>query len=202
MLTKRQSERYRVNFAVRFSQARDFVQQYAENLSIGGVFVQGAHQLQPGEQVRVELDLPGYGTFVVMAEVSHVMTPEAAHETGRVPGAGLALKECPAGFTEAMRTYLLRLGQRRDYKIWATDSQLVTMLDEGGYRAEGAPPAERVVEAVSRLDLPLLGVVVPFAQVQPYRDALAVVGGAGLLVELNGTDQFDELLRLLDERLP
>jgi Tfp pilus assembly protein PilZ len=202
METKRQSERYQVNFAVRFSQAREFVQQYAENLSTGGVFVQDAHHLQPGEQVRVELDLPGYGAFVVTALVSHVMTPEMAEQAGRNPGAGLALRECPTGFTEAMRTYLLRLGKRRDYRIWAVDPQVVAMLEAGGYRAEEAPPPTGVVEAVGRLDLPLLGVVVPSPYLQAYGASLNEVGGAGLLVELNGTDQFDELLRLLDERLP
>ena len=53
----RQEERFRVNFSVRFGIARDFVQEYAENLSSGGLFIRGAHRLAPGERAWLSTEI-------------------------------------------------------------------------------------------------------------------------------------------------
>src|SRR5688572_20977235 len=110
---KRRSFRYAVNLVVRFDSAREFVTEYAENLSHGGLFIRtSSGRLKALDEVGVELTLPGLGTYKVGVRVAHVLTPDQAARYGAAPGAGCEILSRPPGFAEAIQEYLRRLGRR------------------------------------------------------------------------------------------
>jgi Tfp pilus assembly protein PilZ len=56
--------RYRVHLSVRFETALDFVTEYAENLSRGGLFVRGAHHLELNREVPIQMEVDVLGVVV------------------------------------------------------------------------------------------------------------------------------------------
>lgn len=199
--TQRRQPRYPVNFSVRFGAAREFVQEYAENLSTGGLFVRGAHRLGEGEQVLIEIDLPGYDTFIVTARVAHVLSPEEAQESGRHPGAGLTIQNQPNGFSDAMRTYLLRLGKRRDHIVLVSDEAMREMIGEAGFQVRSVPPPNALSAVVNTVDAPVIAVVVNEQLREPYASAAEAAGLGDLIHTIASLDEFEDTLRALDRRL-
>lgn len=197
----RQQLRYRVNFSVRFGAAREFVQEYAENLSTGGLFVRGAHRLEKDEQVVIEIDLPGFETFIVTAKVAHVIGPAEAAAADRKPGAGLQITSTPKGFQDAMRSYLLRLGRRRDYMALVGLDSLRTMLEEAGFQTRPVPAPNALTHVITSVGMPLVAIVVPEALYEHYAKAAEAAGIADLVSIADTTDGFEELLRTLDQRI-
>ena len=198
----RKGERYRVHLSIRYGVARDFVVDYVENLSRGGLFIRGAHELSPRQEVEVELELPGQGKFAVTGKVAHILTPEMAESSGRNPGVGLTIVKSPDGFAEAMTAYLHRLGRRRDFTVFAADARHVEPLEQAGYRAVVAPSPAELVSQIARTNPPVLGVVVGDSDRRGYEDAAAKAGAAGVLYIVKDPGDFDELLADLDRKLP
>lgn len=198
---QRQSQRYRVSLKVRYTTARDFVLDYAENLSAGGLFLLGAEGLEPGDRVLVELELPGFESFGVVARVAHALGAEEAARRGRRPGAGLRIVEAPDGFDEALRSYLLRLGRRRDHALLVEDLSVGAALDEAGYRVKEAPPPGELLEAVSESEIDVLAVVVRPSSQGAYEAAAAAMGAPELVRTVAGEEELDALLRGLDDEL-
>lgn len=198
----RAAERHRVHLQVRYAVAQDFVIEYAENLSQGGVFVAGAHNLEPLSEVTLEISLPGAGTFQVTAEVAHVLTAEAAARVSRRPGAGLAIRRGPKGFREALESYLVRLGRRTEYLVWCGDSACARALAGAGYQVEPAPPPEDLAGAYVRTERSVLAVVVPRARQLVYQQASAAAGGGtDLIVVMDSVDELDTVIAALDQQL-
>lgn len=168
----RQHTRHETVLAVRFVKAAEFVMEYAENLSAGGLFVRQAHKLEALSEVTVEIELAGFETFQVKARVAHVLGEEMAAKMGRQPGAGLQLVDVPPGFEAALTSYLARLGKRRDYLLLAEDPNCVSMLSEAGFRVEDTD-IDRVIEKSLGADT-ILAVVVPKSTAAGYREMLAV----------------------------
>lgn len=199
---KPRSERHRVNLTVKYGTARDFVEDYAENLSVGGLYVRGAYRLEPGQDVFVELELPGYGAFEVSGTVVHVLSPEAATARGRHPGAGISVVGAPAGYVEALRAYLLRLGKRRDHRVLVDDAELREVVKKAGYLVAPAPRAEKLLEVVSEAEELVIGVVVPRSRLQEYENAALSMGAPELVKAADYVEEIDELLTVLDQELP
>ncbi len=197
----RQNERHPVNLSVRYSTARDFVVDYAENLSTGGLFVRGAHVLARGQEVDIEIALPGFGSFGVEARVAHVLSPEDARDHDRNPGAGFSITRSPPGFIEALRTYLLRLGQRRDHVVMVSDESIAQLLEASGYQVRPLPLADLLSEAVARSKAPVVGVVVPSALETEYADQAAQMGAPELILAFEDPRDIDQLLEQLDAEL-
>lgn|GEM_PF-3160497 len=196
--SQRTSRRYRVHLSVRYERARDFVVEYAENLSSGGLFVRGHTDLQPLERVPVQLELPGYGTFQLTAEVAHVLTPEVAQTCKRKPGVGLQIVDAPAGFREALAEYLIRLGRRRDHMVLVADTECRRLVAEAGYQAGPVPGAEELIAAVAHSDAPVIGVVVSRAQEAQYRAEAKIGGSPELIHAIDYLEEMDALLTVLD----
>lgn len=199
---RRRAARYRVHLSVRYEAAADFVREYAENLSKGGLFIRRARGLSRHRDVMVELDLPGFGAFQVRAEVVHVITPEMAAEHGRAAGAGLAIRETPDGFEDALSNYLHRLGRRADSLVLASQEPAARLLVAAGYQVVPVASPEALGDALAAQDhqeARLVGVVVPGAEVDPYR--LAAADNAELVVAMDEPRQIDEVLVQLDARL-
>jgi Tfp pilus assembly protein PilZ len=198
---RRRAARYRVHLSVRYETAADFVREYAENLSKGGLFIRGARGLTRHRDVMVELELPGFGAYQVRAEVVHVITPEMAAEHGRAAGAGLAIRETPEGFEEALTNYLHRLERRADSLVLAAAGPAGRLLVAAGYQVTpvASPDSLGDTLAATSSDARLVGVVVPGAEVDPYRHAAA--HNAELVVAMDEPRQIDEVLVQLDARL-
>jgi len=198
---RRRAARYRVHLSVRYETAADFVREYAENLSKGGLFIRRGRGLSRHRDVIVELELPGFGAFQVRAEVVHVITPEMAAEHGRAAGAGLAIRETPDGFEDALSNYLIRLGRRADSLVLASREPAARLLVAAGYQVASVASPEALGDALAAQDheARLVGVVVPGAEVDPYR--LAAADNAELVVAMDEPREIDEVLVQLDARL-
>lgn len=194
----RRHQRFAVRLQVRFKSALDFVSEYAENLSAGGLFVRGAHRLEPLSEAEVELTLPGYGTHMVRGKVAHIVSPELAARGGRRPGAGLEIIEAPAGFTDMLGEYLRRLGRRRDVAVLVEDGRPLDLLTAAGYRAAPLPAPNELVVAMARSEYPVIAVVVTRAREDQFRPAAQAAGVGDLVHLLDHEEELDDLLGRLD----
>jgi len=198
---RRTAARYRVFLSVRYEVAADFVREFAENLSRGGMFIRGARGLNRRRDVVVELDLPGYGRFEVQAEVAHVISDEMAREHGRTAGAGLAIRVTPDGFDEALSGYLVRLSRRADSIVLAAEGEAARLLHAAGYQVRSVASPERLGALIDGCELPLIGVVVPGQRMAEFAGAMHGTHAAELLVPMEVEHRIDEVLVCLDRRL-
>ena len=200
--SQRREPRYRVHLNVRYQYAIDFVQEYAENLSKGGLFIRGAADLEPRAKVMVEIGLPGYGSFKVEAEVAHVLDAETAQKLGRKPGAGLAVTRSPANYERALRSYLRLLGQRRDCVVFSDDPVVIDALETAGYDSHELPPADNLTNVLAYAPKPVLGVVVTQGTEADIATPMFKVGMADRLHTLSDREELETLFPRLDERIP
>lgn len=201
MQYQRRPPRYRVHLSVRYSTAREFVQEYAENLSSGGLFITGAYALEPLQQVTVRIELPGYGEFEVKAEVVHIIPPDKATEYKRPAGAGLAIVEAPMGFDQILKSYLWRLGSRKDHTIMISDEPVGILLSATGYRVKRVPAPDEVIPQITESEKPVIGILVPSTDISTYARALNGSGVDRLLHAIDGFANIDQMLARLDEEL-
>jgi uncharacterized protein (TIGR02266 family) len=197
----RRDPRFNVRLNVKFETAMDFITEYAENLSRGGMFVRGAHQLDPRQQVTVEIELPGAGTFQVVAEVAHVITAEQAKAMNRKPGAGLAIVRSSKGFRPALREYLFRLGRRKDRLVLASDPLLRQRLEECGYSTDDLPLPAELPALLLEGEQPVLAVLVTRADESAYRASLSRLDRGGMVFGIDFMEELDEILPRLDALL-
>lgn len=197
----RRSDRFRVRLAVRYERAAEFVREYAENLSAGGLFVAGATDLQPLDEVLVEIDLPGLGTYRVTVEVAHVLDAATAARAGRSAGAGMSIRKAPPNFERALSTYLQRLGSRADHLVLVESALLRQALGAAGYGVEAAPDPGGLVTTIARLEQPVLRVVVGPSGAPYYRDAAAKAGDDELILVWDDPADLDGVLTALDALL-
>jgi hypothetical protein len=197
----RQSDRYRVHLRVSYQSAADFVREFAENLSAGGMFIAGATGLAPLEQVGIEVELPGFGNYRVKAEVAHVLDETTAERLGRTAGAGVAIIDAPPDWQEALSGYLQRLGSRADRLVLVSDPELRLALAATGYQTGAAPAPGGLVAAVARSEIQVHAVVVRSAEVDAYRAEAAKAGDPDLVHAAGGPADLDLLLAALDSLL-
>lgn len=193
--------RYRVHLSVRFDTALDFVAEYAENLSRGGIFVRGAHHLELNREVPIQMEVPGYPPFKVEARVAHIITPLMAETLKRKPGAGFHIVRGPRGFQEAIRNYLTRLGRRRDRGVLGGDHHIASSLEAAGYRTQLVSQAQDLILAVEEMDVNVLGVVVTRSAEHEYARAAGVLGRTAFVYGVDLLEEVDELLPVFDEML-
>ncbi|HUH05252.1 MAG TPA: PilZ domain-containing protein [Kofleriaceae bacterium] len=197
----RRSDRFRVRLTVRYESAAEFVREYAENLSAGGLFIAGVTHLQPLEEMTVEVDLPGLGTYRITAEVAHILDAESARRAGRTAGAGMSIRDASPEFHDALGIYLQRLGSRADQLIMVEPPLLQVSLASAGYRVEVAPDPGGLIAAIARLEQPVLRVVVGAKNGVPYREAARQAGDDDLVLVCDEPADLDAVLTSLDELL-
>jgi hypothetical protein len=129
----RRHPRYGVKLAVRYTSASEFVNDYVENLSQGGLFIAGA-KLEMSQVTTVQIELPGSGQFTVTAKAVFILDDATAATTNRRPGVGMQMVEKPEGFEDALLGYLLRLGRRRDHELIVGDVPGGTFFADAGFR--------------------------------------------------------------------
>jgi Tfp pilus assembly protein PilZ len=194
---QKRPSRYRVHLSVRYG-ARDFQDEYVENLSQGGLFIRGAHHLDPHDEVDVELELPGFDKFQITARVAYVLGPSAAKKLGRRPGAGMSIVKSPARFRDALNYYLHRLERRRDFLVFAADPAVRALLEESGYQVRAAPAAAHLAAALRSAPAPVIGIVVTRSQESAYVEAATGAGEPGLVHAIDYLEELDEILARLD----
>lgn len=130
---QRKFPRFDVRLAVRYSSASEFVNDYVENLSQGGLFIAGA-KLEMFSITAVQIELPGSGKFTVTAKTVFVLDEAAAAKLNRRAGVGMEMIERPPGFEDALLGYLLRLGRRRDHELIVGDVPGASFFADAGFR--------------------------------------------------------------------
>jgi len=197
----RRDERHPVRLQVRYQRAHEFIAEYADNLSAGGLFIVGATDLEPLQEVVVEIQLPGSATYQVVAQVAHVLDDAVAARLGRRAGVGLALVQSPPGFADALAAYLIRLGRRADHRVLCGHDGIRTLLGEAGYQTALTPPADQLLHVIAESAVPVLAVVVGSAAAEAYRAVAAAAGDPDLVKVLDRAPDLDRLLVELDDAL-
>ncbi len=193
---ERCSHRYRVVLSAK----SDDVEHYVENLSRGGMYLRGLEQLEPGDPVEVEIELPGSYCYSIQCRVAYVLAEPAATACGRRPGAGLRIVESDPGFDDALEYFLHQLGRRSDFVVMASDPECRRMIQAAGYQARPAPPPDELIEAVERSDAPVLGVVVTRSQQDAYLAAAQAGGDPRLVHAIDYLEELDETMSHFDVR--
>jgi uncharacterized protein (TIGR02266 family) len=169
---QRRHQRFGVRLAVRYANAEQFVNDYVENLSEGGLFIAAAHQLALGHVTEVQIELPGQGTWTVRGKVMFVLDPATALTSSRKPGAGLEIIDKPPGFDDALLGYLLRLGRRREHAVMVGNVPGAQAIRDAGYRVLPLESEDTVAISLADDSAKIVAIVVPPPLAQPYRDRL------------------------------
>lgn len=101
---RRNHQRFSVDLDVSLGSEHNFYSGFAENLSVGGVFV-ATHQIRPvGEKVEVSIHLPDGTEVRAVGEVRWTRLFNA--ESDMPPGMGLRFTELNSGADDAIERFL------------------------------------------------------------------------------------------------
>jgi Tfp pilus assembly protein PilZ len=191
---QRRHPRHKVHLKVHYSRAVEFVEQYADTLALGGMFIRDATDLEVGEEVSITLELPGSGTLTMKAEVRYVLAD------GPKPGAGLQITNGPRGYLDLLSGYLLRLGRRTDAVVFVDAEPWRTLIRESGYQVAALPPATELARIF--YDLRLVAIMPPVELADEYDAALQANGAdSSFLIPVHAELPVEPVLAWLDERL-
>jgi hypothetical protein len=197
---QRRHPRYGVHLAVRYTNAEQFVADYVENLSAGGLFIAGANQLPLLSETEVQIELPGQGNWTVRAKNVFVIDERAAAKMGRKAGAGFEIVEKPPGFDDALLGYLLRLGRRREHAVMVGEVPGVDLITDAGYRVIPLESQDEVAIALANDDAKIVAIIVQASLVTTYRDSLGEKGKS-LVFTANSVDDVVDILARIDSLL-
>ncbi len=195
---QRRARRERVHLRVGYSRAQDFVEDYAVNLSSGGLFVAGAADLELLSVVTVKISLP-HRDFEVRARVAHLVDERAAAARGIAAGAGMEIVDAPDEFQQALTAYLMQLGRRRDAHILLEANRFAMALADAGYRVSRLDSPKHLRELLNSNDA--FAAVVGPDQVSQYKTNLSLTRSSAVLVVAPPRRSVDEVLAELDELL-
>jgi hypothetical protein len=197
----RRHERYGVRLAVRYTNAEQFVTDYVENLSEGGLFIAGANQLALGTETDVQVELPGQGSWTVRARSVFIIDAHAALITGRRAGAGMEILAKPPGFDDALLGYLLRLGRRREHAVMiGGEVPGLELIEAAGYRVLPLESVDDVAITYAEEDSKLLAIVVPASLVDAYRERMGDRGHS-IVYPATSVDDIVDILARIDSLL-
>lgn len=102
--------RFPTRFRVRFTTPFDFVTEYADNISAGGIFIETLDPPALQHTVSVVLELPDNGVPIsAIALVVHRVTLERSRLTGEATGCGVQFIDTSDGFRERIDRYIDQL---------------------------------------------------------------------------------------------
>jgi len=199
-IEQRRHPRYGVHLAVRYANAEQFVADYVENLSTGGLFIAGANQLALNTETDVHIELPGQGNWTVRAKSVFLIDETAAAKIGRSAGAGFSIVDKPPGFDDALLGYLLRLGRRREHAVMVGEIPGRDLVTDAGYRVIPLESEDEVAIALANDDAKIIAIIVQASLVQPYRDRLGEKGKS-LVFPASGVADVVDILARIDSLL-
>lgn len=201
MNDKRRHERYGVRLLVRYTKAEEFVSDYIENLSAGGLFIAGAHELPLFTETDVAIELPGQGSWTVRARVVFLIDEAAANAAGRRPGAGMQLITKPPGYDDALLGYLLRLGRRRDHQVMVAEGLIgAHLFADAGYCVTPLESEDEVAIALADEDAKIVAVIVSPSLFERYRDRLGTKARE-VLFAASSIEEVQDILARVDSLL-
>ena len=181
MSNKRSRPRYDVVVPIRFRDADDFLVQYSENISSGGVFIRTQFPPEEGTELRLSLEVPGARTALpVTGVVAYVVTAEMAAEQGRSAGCGVRFHEMDPATTRVLETFVERLQKRTRGNLLIIDDDpqvlevLATVLRTAHFNVEtvmSAIKARKLLE-YSNFDLILCDLKMSRMDGFEFRDSL------------------------------
>ena len=194
---RRVEPRIPVRLVVSYSNAAEFVSEYVENLSSGGLFLANA-TLALGAEIDIEIRLPGQGEWRVRGQVRFQIDAAQAAEQRRRPGSGIQITHAAPGFKDALLGYLLRLGRRRDVAV-----MIDAMPGAEGFAAAGYQVVDLADPAAFRTSLAdhVIAVVVRPEQEFLYRAAAQEIGKGDVVFVLEDPAQVPDLIAQLDALL-
>lgn len=197
---QRRHDRYKVRLAVTYASAAEFVLDYIENLSIGGLFIAGTREFTLLEEQEVTIDLPGHGSWRVIARPVFILTAEAARKVGKNPGAGMEITVKPPGFDDALFGYLVRLGRRREVAVMVGDVPGAQQIANAGYQVLPLASLETIVSTIAKAVVPVVAVVVPADLFVAYDELLGATAGE-ILFAMSTAGQLGDVLARIDSLL-
>lgn len=200
-IEQRRHPRYGVHLAVKYANAEEFVTDYVENLSAGGLYIAGAQKLALHAETDVAIELPGQGAWTVRAKVAFLIDEQAARLAGREPGAGMEITTKPPGFDDALLGYLLRLGRRRDHAVMIDDGTVgASLFTDAGYRVEPLASEDEVAISLVDATAAIIAIVLPPSLVTTYRDRLGE-SGKSIVFSATTIDDVHDILARIDSLL-
>jgi len=190
----------RSHLSVRFLSATEFVQQYADNLTHGAVFVRNAESLKPLEEVTLALHLPGFKWFRLHGRVTHVVDILTSERLQTPMGAGIELLDPPAPFMKALQAYLARLGHRSDCLVLVCECDCLGLLSSAGYWSQCCTQ-EELLHVLEKHKHDMRAIVIPPHAFATYEKLLEGTGYEVLLAIYNRAAA-NTILSDLDARLP
>jgi uncharacterized protein (TIGR02266 family) len=107
---QRSTPRLTANFKVRYESFDQFLTEYTEDLSRGGMFLVTSTFLPLNSVITCELYLPGSEDKVrVIGRVAHVMNEAEARRRARKPGMGIEFLDIPREDADRLLGYLARM---------------------------------------------------------------------------------------------
>lgn len=106
---KRRFERQPVTLLVEYDGADDFVTDYTENLSSGGIFINTAKRLDIGTEVKLMLSFPGLLTPISIAGVVRWLKDDATEEPN---GVGLEFINYTGEVQDELEDLIARIASR------------------------------------------------------------------------------------------
>lgn len=197
---KRGASRHRVALRAHYTCRNREASGLVENLSRDGLFVRGRSDLRMGEVIVVALELPGLGNHELHCRVIHVIDEGDAPKHLRTPGVGLTIESAPEEFLDSIDEYVARLLKRAEAMVLVDADEICPLFAAAGYQVAHLPPPQQLSEALGG-EVPVVGVVVPPAVADAYREAMDGQKGEVPVLAMNGSDEFDSVLAALDRLL-
>lgn len=180
---------------MKYTNAAEFVADYVENLSVGGLFIAGAHNRELPSEIEIDVDLPGQGKWRVKARAVFRLDAEQAKQRGRRAGVGFQITHKPPGYDDALLGYLLRLGRRRDFTVMAGDIPARELLVDSGYIVLPLAVDAELARALTNEKLLAIAVRTDVAE------AVRGYGGGELVVGIDSPEDVSDLIARLDSLL-
>ncbi len=106
----RPEERFELYHRVSFTSEEEFLTEYTENLSRGGMYVATEKQLEPGTVIKASIDLPGLNEPVqVEGKIAYCLEGGNAEENGRNRGVGVQFMNLTLEARSRLNQYISRL---------------------------------------------------------------------------------------------
>lgn len=186
---KRRFPRKLVHLKVTYERAAEFVEQYATNLSMGGMFLPGC-RVAIGETVAVTLELPLHGTLELHCQVQHVSAG----------GAGVRIVNGPPECEKILEAYLMRLGKRTTASVYVDADPWRKLIADAGYDVRPVPSRPELRKILA--ELRALAIMPPVAEAEDYAVALRALGAdEELVIPIHDELPLEPVLAWLDERL-
>ena len=104
------SERFDVYHKVRFRSKQEFLVEYIENLSRGGMYLATTMDLETGSTIRAQIEIDGIGMPIeVEGRVAYNLESDEAYEVGRNRGVGVQFVNLSAEAKAKIDHYIRRL---------------------------------------------------------------------------------------------